>query len=334
MNPNSRPGSIYPSLPKPSAVVRPPRATVASLAHMLLSFRPFVPSASVSLPSGRFRRSDRRRGPRRPVASLTLVLVVGLVLSACGGGFRVDSFGGETGPLFAAGVRELNLRHWSNAILAFEKLATDLPARDSLVPLTQFHLGKARIGNVEYLLAAQAFSKVAENFPEDSLADDAMFESARAYQKLWRSPELDSQYGTTAQASFRTLVAVYPDSPRRKDAERELAVLEEMFATKEYLAGYYYLRRKAYDPAIVYFKVVVNTFPQSQRARDAYLRMIESYRIIRYKEEAAEACTAVRVRFATDPEVQRLCPPVAAVRDSAAAPGVTVPSAIPPPRKP
>ncbi len=270
----------------------------------------------------------------RRVSPRTGVLALLLLLTACGGGFRVDRFAGQNGPLFAAGVRELNLKHWSNAITAFEKLATDLPARDSLLPLTQYFLGKARIGSSEFLLAAQAFTKVAENFPEDSLADDAMFESARAYQRLWRSPELDSQYGTTAQASFRTLVAVYPDSPRRKDAERELAVLEEMFATKEYLAGYYYFRRKAYDPAILYFKVVVSNFPESAKARDAYLRMIESYRVIRYKEEAAEACTAVRARFASDPEVRQLCPPPAPARDSAAAPGVTQPAAIPPPRKP
>lgn len=269
-----------------------------------------------------------RASPRVSVLAL-LILVTG-----CGGGFRVDRFDGQSGPLFAAGVRELNLKHWSNAISAFEKLATDLPARDSLLPLTQYYLGKARIGSSEFLLAAQAFTKVAENFPEDSLADDSMYESARAYQRLWRSPELDSQYGTTAQASFRTLAAVYPDSPRRKDAERELASLEEMFATKEYLAGYYYFRRKAYDPAILYFKVVVNTFPESVKARDAYLRIIESYRVIRYKEEAAEACTAVRVRFSSDPEVLKLCPPPPPVRDTSAAPGVSQPAAIPPPRKP
>ena len=263
-------------------------------------------------------------------------LLVGIVaLTACGGGgFRVDRFAGETSPLFEAGVRELNLKHWDNAILAFEKLATDLPARDTLLPRTQFLLGKARSGNLEHLLSAQAFNKVAENFPEDTLADDAMYESARQYQALWRSPELDSQYGTTAQATFRTLVAVYPDSPRRKDAEAQIALLDEMFATKEYLAGFYYLRRKAYDPAILYFKTVVNTYPDSKKAKDAYLRMVESYRIIRYKEEALEACAAVRKRFSDDAEGARTCPPVAAVRDSSAAPGTSIPAAIPPPRKP
>ncbi len=251
-----------------------------------------------------------------------------MILSACRGGFRVERFGGESGPLFTAGVTELSQKHWGNAVAAFEKLTTDLPARDTLLPLSHFYLGKARSGNAEHLLAAQAYNKVSENFPDDTLADDAMYESAHEYQLLWRSPELDSQYGVTSQASYRTLVAVYPDSPRRKDAERELAKLEEMFATKEYLAGYYYFRRKAYDPAILYFKTVVTTFPETSRARDAYLRMVESYRVIRYNEEAAEACVAVRKSFGGDAEVKKLCPPVAAPRDTTPA-APAVPARIP-----
>ena len=249
---------------------------------------------------------------RMAMAPIALAL-----LAACKGGFHLDRLGTDPKVLYKAGVDQMAKHRWENAILVFEKLATDLPARDTLLPHVQFNLGTARSGNLEHLLAAQAFTKVAENYPEDSLADDAMYESAREYQKLWRSPELDSQYGTTAQATFRTLVAVYPDSPKRKDAEKQLAALEEMFATKEYLAGFYYLRRKAYDPAILYFKAVVNTYPESMKAKDAYLRLVESYRIIRYKEEAAEACATLRKRFATDAEVQKTCPPEAARADSA-----------------
>ncbi len=247
-----------------------------------------------------------------------LVPIALALLAACKGGFRLDRLGTDPKVLYAAGMDQMAKHRWESAILVFEKLATDLPARDTLLPRVQFNLGTARSGNLEHLLAAQAFTKVAENYPEDSLADDAMYESAREYQKLWRSPELDSQYGTTAQATFRTLVAVYPDSPKRKEADTQLAALEEMFATKEYLAGFYYLRRKAYDPAILYFKTVVKTYPESMKTKDAYLRMVESYRIIRYKEEAVEACTILRKRFSTDVEVQKTCPPEPVKADSAA----------------
>jgi outer membrane protein assembly factor BamD len=297
---------------------------------MLRSFRLHTVVASPrNHPSSEQRTRDAVVLTRcRGIVPLLLIAVLG-GLTACRGGFHVEKFAGDTNALYKAGVQQLALKHWENAVMVFEKLSTDLPARDTLLPRVQFDLGRARSGNLEHLLAAQAFTKLSENYPEDSLADDAMYESAREYQKLWRSPELDSQYGTTAQATFRTLVAVYPDSPKRKDAEVQLAALEEMFATKEYLAGYYYLRRKAYDPAILYFKVVVNTYPESLRAKDAYLRMVESYRVIRYREEAADACTALRKRFASDPEVQKTCGAQSAAADSAAAatPRVTPPPA-------
>ncbi len=290
--------------------------------RMLRSSSPPTP-AVLPLPFVQHRVGQRQGHVPAWGRRATLGLLV--LVSACRGGFRVDRFNGEFQPLYEAGVRELSAKHYGNAILAFEKLTTDLPPRDSLLPLSHFHLGRARSGNSEHLLAAQAFTKVSDNFPDDTLADDAMFASAREYRLLWRSPELDSQYGTTAQATFRTLLAVYPDSPRRKDAERELAQLDEMFATKEYLAGYYYFRRKAYDPAVLYFRTVVNSYPASQRARDAYLRMVESYRVIRYREEAAEACAAVRKAFPDDAEVKLTCPPEAAPRDTTPKPAAAKP---------
>ena len=40
-----------------------------------------------------------------------------------------------------------------------------------------------------------------ENFPGDSLADDALYEASRAYQSMWRKPELDKAYGESAIAT-------------------------------------------------------------------------------------------------------------------------------------
>jgi outer membrane protein assembly factor BamD len=304
---------------------RPLWATVALPESMLRLFRQLVSSPHGF---GSTTQLERRVALRLSTRRWSSGLIALVAISACSGGFRLEKFGSDTEALYAAGVSELGLKHWGNAISAFEKLTTDLPARDTLLPRAQFNLGRARTGSQEHLLAAQAYTKFSDTYPEDSLADDALFESARAYQKLWRSAELDSQYGVTSQATFRTLVAVYPDSPQRKEAERQLLALDEMFATKEYLAGYYYFRRKAYDPAVLYFKTVVNTYPTSAKARDAYLRMIESYRAIRYAEEASETCTAVRQRFAADAEVQRLCPTTAPKDSTAAVPSAAAPAPV------
>jgi outer membrane protein assembly factor BamD len=239
--------------------------------------------------------------------------------TGCAPGFRVDKLAEEPEKLFLAGKQELTKKKWTNAVAAFEKLTTDLPARDTLLPLSFWYLAQARTGNAEHLLSAQAYTRIAETWPEDSLADDALFESAKSYRRLWRSPELDATYGQTAQATFQTLLSLYPDTKRKPDAERELASLDEQFAAKEYQTGYYYFRRKAYDPAIIYFKSVVAQHPNAPKAKDAWLRLIESYRAIRYREEADEACAAVRVRHSQDPDVVAHCPATATVKDTTAA---------------
>ncbi|MCU0625345.1 MAG: outer membrane protein assembly factor BamD [Gemmatimonadaceae bacterium] len=252
----------------------------------------------------------RLRTVARRRASVVLPLLAVLaVLPACGAKtLRPERYAGRPDELFTAGVRELRAKRWDNAVAAFEKLTTDLAQRDTLLPRAHLLLGDARTGRQEHLLAAQSYSRLAEGWPEDTLAPEALLRSARSYQKLWRSPEHDAGYGQTAQATFRTLMAVYPDARQVKDAQRELATLDQWFASKEYLTGYYYLRRKAYDPAIIYFKSVITNHPETPRVRDAYLRLVESYRAIRYAEEATEACTALRGKFAQDAEVRRVCP--------------------------
>lgn len=214
--------------------------------------------------------------------------------------------------LFVAGVEQLRLRKWDNAVLIFEKLTLDLPARDTLLPLSQFHLAQAYAGRGEHLLAAQAYARLAESFATDTLADDAMYRSAREYQAMWRSPVLDAQYGGEAQATFELLLGLYPDSEFGDSASRQLGVLQEWFATKDYEAGVWYLRRKAYDSAIIYLRDVVEKYPATDRSRDALLRLAEAFEAIRYRDDKADVCRTLKEKYPQDPEVLARCGPVAA----------------------
>lgn len=224
--------------------------------------------------------------------------------------------------LFQAAMREYQREHWENAIAAFEKLTLELPARDTLLPRAHFHLGRSHARRHEFLLAAQSFVRVTESFPDDSLADDALFDAGRAYERLWRKPALDSQYGLAAVNTYNTLLSLYPNSPLRAAAAARVRRLEEMFATKEYENGMHYLRRKAYDSAIIYFQGVIQRYPDSRKARNAHLRLLQAYRAIRYGEDAADVCDALRKRYPLDPETRDACgaAPVAAEKPDSVAP--------------
>ena len=239
---------------------------------------------------------------RFPAVFLVLVLSV----TACVQAFRVADFPTTEG-LYRAGLREYERKHWDNAIAAFEKLTLDLPARDTLLSRAFWYLAKSHVGKKQYLLAAQSFARVTESFPDDTLADDALLGAGDAYAKMWRKPTLDAQYGLSAISTYRTLLAIYPNSQLREAATTRAAKLEQWFATKDYDTGMYYMRRKAYDPAILYFRDVIRLYPNTPKTREAYLRLVQAYRAIRYQEDARETCTAIRQLYPADPDVAAAC---------------------------
>ena len=249
-----------------------------------------------------------------PVTStIRTVAAIAVLLAACRPDFDLKRFT-QDAPLYQASLRELQRSNWDNAIAGFERLTIELPARDTLMPLSLYHLGKARQGKKEWLLAAQAFTRLTESFPDDTLSDDALFEAGVSYGRLWRKPELDAQYGETAISTLQMMQGMYPNSPLNEKAKQEIDRLTNWLGTKTYQTGMFYMRRKAYDPAIIYFKDVLRLYPTAPIARDAGIKLVEAYKEIHYREEAAEQCASLRQTYPGSAEVREVCgnPPATA----------------------
>jgi outer membrane protein assembly factor BamD len=243
------------------------------------------------------------------------LILLGALSLGCASGFKLARYT-TSESLYSAAMAQFTNKKWDNAILAFEKLTLDLPARDTLLPSAHFYLGKAHAARGDHLLAAQAYNRMSESFATDTLADDAMFEAGMEYEKLWRKPVLDAQYGAEALTVFQTLLSLYPDGPTAERAVKEIARMQEWFATKDFETAMYYFRRKAYDPALIYFRDVVRLYPETDRARESYLRMAEAYGAIRWKDDKAEVCKTLRERYPTDRQVPLVCGAAVVTADS------------------
>jgi outer membrane protein assembly factor BamD len=211
--------------------------------------------------------------------------------------------------LYQAAMAEYKAGRYDNAAKAFEKLTLDLPARDPRLPPAFYYLAQSQGKNGEYLLSAATYNRLVDAFPQDTLVDDALYLSGRAYEREWRHPELDATYGRSAITAYESLLASYPDSPFAKNARDRLAKLDEWMAEKDYNTGYLYLKRKAYDSAILYFKDIIRLHPNAKKTKDAYLRLLEAYRAIKYTEDARDLCDAMRKAYPNDREVLKACGP-------------------------
>ena len=271
--------------------------------------------------------------PARRMAALLVLVAIG----ACSPSFKLTDFPSPVG-LYEASLAQYRQGHWENAVTGFERLTLDLPARDSLLPLSHYYLGMAHVRRGDDLLAAQSLVRLVETFPSDTLSDDALYEAARSYQRLWRKPELDPQYGLAAIQAYETLLTAYPSSTLTEKAREEIGALNDMLAQKDFETGEYYFRRRAYDSAIIYFQDVAEQYPDTPTARRAQLRLRETYRKLNYREEGADVCRALRARYPDDAEVRSACrdvpmtPPPDSTAPSAPTPPPAGTSARPPTR--
>ena len=249
----------------------------------------------------------RTGGVKWPMIKRFALYALAMFVSvSCSHGFYAAQFT-SMDSLYAGAMKEYEAHRWDNATKAFERLTHDLDPRDARLPVSYYLLGKSQAKMGDHLLAATTFTRVSESFPQDTLADDALYESGVAYEQMWRKPDLDSQYGENAINSYRLLLALYPQSPLVSRATKEMAKLDNWFAIKDYNTGYHYLRRKAYDSAIIYFKDVLRLHPDAPKTREASLRLLEAYRAIRYTEDANDLCTSMRAKYPSDREVRSEC---------------------------
>jgi outer membrane assembly lipoprotein YfiO len=234
-------------------------------------------------------------------------LTAALALTACAGHLDVAKFKGTNEELYARSLKAFTKHNWDDAVAGFEKLTLELPAHDTLLSRSHFYLGEAHEHRAEYLLAAQSYSRLAESFPDDSLADRALYNAGRSYQRMWHRPDLDASNGESALTSYQQLLSLYPGSGLATDANRQIGRLNEWFAQKDYSNGVHYYRRRAYDSAIIYLKDVVKNYPTTATARRAQLKLVDAYRAIKYRDDANDVCAQLRTAYPGDREVRERC---------------------------
>jgi outer membrane protein assembly factor BamD len=110
-----------------------------------------------------------------------------------------------------------------------------------------------------------------------------------SYSRLSPKPPLDQEYTASAIEHCESLFAYYPDSEFVERGRTIVAGLREKLATKSFLQGEYYFKRKAFDSAILAFNNVLNSFPQSETAPRALLKLLHTYEELGYADEAKEA---------------------------------------------
>lgn len=197
------------------------------------------------------------------------------------------------------------------AQIIFQRLTFEYTVTPEELAQARYYLAECHFQVGDYLQAASDFRKVADEFSTTQYAPLALLRAGDANLRLWRRPELDPTYGEAALAIYQELTGRFPESDGAARARPHVRRLENQFAEKTYKNGMFYLRRKAFDSAIIYFKDVIANYPNAQRAPDALLRLVDSYRAIGYTQEVQETCEHLRRFYPTATQLAASCPAAA-----------------------
>ena len=243
----------------------------------------------------------------------SIVVAVGVLgLGACGPKFSPDQYASPV-ELFDAAKAEYQRGNCGGAERGFTRVVFELPARDPRVAEARYLTGECMFQDKRYLEASRELRRAADDFPTHEVAPMALMRSGDALAKLWKRPELDPTYGEQSLAVYSEVLTRYPDAAAAALTRERVTALGDEFAVKDIKNGDFYFRIKAFDSAIIYYRSVIASWPQSKHAPTALMKLVATYYRIGYIEEALETCAHLRRFYAEAEGLDKTCPADSAV---------------------
>jgi outer membrane protein assembly factor BamD len=241
----------------------------------------------------------------RSYCLLTLVL-----LGACRPANVQSTFqpSSDPAPIIVKAREEFRSGQFASALVSLRRLQFELGPGDSLVGEVRYYVAECTFQTGDLATAALAFQKVAEEFPTSDYASLSLLRAGDANLRLWRRPDVDATSGQTALAAYKELIGRYPGTPAALRAQSRILQLNEWFAEKEFKTAKFYMRRKAYDSAVLYYKDIIASYPDTRLVPDALLQLVDIYQSIGYLEERKEACANLRRYYPQTDGLASRCP--------------------------
>lgn len=206
------------------------------------------------------------------------------------------------------------------------------PFDDNIAYKTRFDDGLAFFEEENYVKASQQFNIIVDRASHTDLGDDALFFLAESYflnkdydlalvefEKLvsrmgfspyieksrWRicetlmllSPNFyhDQESSKKAISQIQEFLDDFPNSEYSKDADKLINELRTRLAEKNMETGKLYVKLKAYDSAIVSYKIVVKEFYDTKFFNDANMEIIRCLALQKKSDEAKQYLTDLEI---------------------------------------
>jgi len=167
-------------------------------------------------------------------------------------------------------------RKYDKAIQVFERVIF-YHASSEYVDDAQFMLGRAYLEKKDYAQAIVEFDYLIRNFPNSQFLEEAFLYRAKSH--LFKAPgyEKDQDETKNAISLFDEFLTRFPNSKYANEAKELILYARNRLAKKELENGKLYERLKETDSAILYFKYVIENYPETKFASEAKFHLALIY---------------------------------------------------------
>lgn len=247
-----------------------------------------------------------------------LLIIIALAASGC-------SFlkGDEDNPaknwtverLYSEAKGALESGNYKKAVEYYEFLETRFPfgvyGQQSLLDLAY-----AYYKTEDFESSISACDRFIRLYPQNPHVDYAYFlkglgnfNRGRGFTERYLPIDLSQRDTGASMQSFQDLselVAKFPDSPYREDAEKRMVYLRNILAQNEVNVANYYMRRGAYVAAANRARYVVENYPRTPAMPDALVLMVKAYKVMEMDDLANDALRVLELNYPNHPGIAEI----------------------------
>lgn len=191
----------------------------------------------------------------------------------------------SAGDICKIGHRYLENKKYKDAALVFEQVEKRFPYSPRLAE-AQLYTGISYINSKQYEDAISVLDSFIQLYPSHKDVPYALYLLMNIYFKQLPLVDRDQAETVKSLEFLQELCTRYPNSEYCIDAKKKLKIIWHQLALQEFRIGKYYQKKHTFTAAISRYTVIIENYPTTEIAQEAYLRLIECYLSLNLIHEA------------------------------------------------
>jgi len=225
-----------------------------------------------------------------------LCLILALFLTACASSEASSEVEPTPEAQYMKGYHAFQNKDFDTAIDAFDAVEQDFPYSE-WAERAQIMMAYAQYHQNKYADALLTLDRFIQLHPGNKNTPYALYLKGLCYFEQMSDVSREQENTANAEQAFRELIARYPTSIYRKDAEAKLLAIQNHLAGQEMEIGRYYQKRHDFTAAMNRFQQVLKNHPTSNQTPEAYYRLAACYRALGMDEQSKKIAATLANKY-------------------------------------